>query len=280
MTVQLIVKGAGQRLVVNGRRETLIVGAARGARGAAGVGEKGDKGDPGDDGPPGASVHVIGHVPNEAALPLDGNNVNDAYVNDANGHLYVWSADDGWVDVGQFKGDKGDQGDPGDDGGPGPPGQPGTSIHIVGTVDDVSELPATGNTVGDVWTVQTADGVTLYQWTGALPWVSLGGLALPPARLVIDTLVDVALDATIAGVNITANDSSRNVTLVHPSQCHPDGVFVRKLGTGDKTCRVFPGGAAFRKPGDTTVYAIVDQYVRLHFTPARKSNGDWVYDVD
>ena len=55
----------------------------------------------------GTSIHIKGHVPTVQNLPtthLDG----DAYVVDANGHLYMWSDESGsWVDIGVFQGEAG-----------------------------------------------------------------------------------------------------------------------------------------------------------------------------
>lgn len=55
----------------------------------------------------GTSISVKGHVANVSSLPsthTDG----DAYVVDANGHLYMWSDEaDDWVDIGLFQGESG-----------------------------------------------------------------------------------------------------------------------------------------------------------------------------
>ena len=55
----------------------------------------------------GTSIHIKGHVSTVQNLPtthVDG----DAYVVDANGHLYMWSNESGsWVDIGVFQGEAG-----------------------------------------------------------------------------------------------------------------------------------------------------------------------------
>ena len=55
----------------------------------------------------GTSIHIKGHVSTVQNLPtthVDG----DAYVVDANGHLYMWSDESGsWVDIGVFQGEAG-----------------------------------------------------------------------------------------------------------------------------------------------------------------------------
>ena len=58
---------------------------------------------------------------------------------------------------------------------PGPAGETGGGITILGTLDDVSELPPVG-TVGDGWLI---DG-ELWTWTGEGEWVNLGPVGGPP----------------------------------------------------------------------------------------------------
>ena len=56
-------------------------------------------------------------------------------------------------------------------------GSDGTSVNIKGGVNVVSELPRTGNTIGDGYIVQ-ANG-HLYVWTGSLPWLDAGPIVGP-----------------------------------------------------------------------------------------------------
>ena len=72
------------------------------------------------------------------------------------------------------QGEKGDAGDPGPIGDMGPTGPAGTSVTILGTLDDPSELPTSGNTNGDGYLI---DG-ELWVWSGT-NWVNVGNIAGP-----------------------------------------------------------------------------------------------------
>lgn len=71
----------------------------------------------------------------------------------------------------------------GQDGAQGPAGADGTSIEIQGTKPTVADLPATGNTVGDLWIIdQTGGGATAgdgYVWTVGNTWLNIGPLRGP-----------------------------------------------------------------------------------------------------
>ena len=71
----------------------------------------------------------------------------------------------------------------GQDGVQGPAGADGTSIEIQGTKPTVADLPATGNTVGDLWIIdQTGGGATAgdgYVWTAENTWLNIGPLRGP-----------------------------------------------------------------------------------------------------
>lgn len=86
-------------------------------------------------------------------------------------------------------GPQGPQGNPGPQGDPGPqgpPGQAGTGINMRGTVPTVADLPATGNTEGDGWIVETVAGDpersnVLFVWDeDTSQFLDLGGIAGPP----------------------------------------------------------------------------------------------------
>lgn len=63
----------------------------------------------------------------------------------------------------------------GTQGPPGPPGPPGYGIGILGTFDDPSELPETGNTPGDAYLI----GGDLWVWDGTA-WTDAGPVQGPP----------------------------------------------------------------------------------------------------
>ena len=71
----------------------------------------------------------------------------------------------------------------GQDGAQGPAGADGTSINILGTKPTVSDLPATGNTVGDLWVIDQAgvnnDAGDGYVWTAEGTWLNIGLLRGP-----------------------------------------------------------------------------------------------------
>jgi hypothetical protein len=77
----------------------------------------------------------------------------------------------------------GSNGVDGQDGAQGPVGADGTSIEIQGTKLTVADLPATGNTVGDLWIIdQTGGGATAgdgYVWTAENTWLNIGPLRGP-----------------------------------------------------------------------------------------------------
>lgn len=78
------------------------------------------------------------------------------------------------VDLGNVVGPQGPQGEPGPTGPRGPKGEDGKSVTIKGTVDSASQLPQSGNTVGDGYII---DG-DLYVWDGS-EWNNVGKIQGP-----------------------------------------------------------------------------------------------------
>lgn len=123
----------------------------QGIQGVQGVqgeqGERGPKGDPGEDGQDGAGIDFTGEVDSYAELPsgLTAADAGKAYLNKADGLLYVWTGtsfpaegegaqfrgprgpkgDDGEQGIQGEQGPKGDTGDKGDPGDKGDQGDPG-----------------------------------------------------------------------------------------------------------------------------------------------------------
>jgi hypothetical protein len=60
-------------------------------------------------GPQGVSINFIGSVPTVGNLPATGNTINDAYIVDADGDLYVWDGSE-WDNIGQIVGPQGPTG--------------------------------------------------------------------------------------------------------------------------------------------------------------------------
>ncbi len=100
----------------------------------------GPTGPTGPQGVPGPSLQIRGSVVNAAALPTDAE-VNDAYISQADGDLYIWSGDQ-WVNAGQIVGPAGLDGEDGVTGPTGPTGATGQQ----GSKGDTGETGATGPT--------------------------------------------------------------------------------------------------------------------------------------
>jgi uncharacterized protein YcnI len=93
-----------------------------GATGAVGTtGATGLTGSTGPTGPQGTSIEFKGSVANTGSLPTGANDVNDAYIVDADGDLYVWDGAT-WNSVGQIVGPQGGTGPTGPTGETGPSG--------------------------------------------------------------------------------------------------------------------------------------------------------------
>lgn len=103
-------------------------GTTQGTAGGGGgtPGPQGPQGVPGPQGPAGSAVAIKGSVPTVGDLPPTGNALNDAYIVEANGHLYVWNGS-AWTDAGPIVGPQGPAGPVGPQGpaGPGGTGSPG-----------------------------------------------------------------------------------------------------------------------------------------------------------
>lgn len=97
-------------------------------------GPKGDKGDPGKDGADGTSIKILGKLNSEDELPPIGN-IGDAYIIGLS--IWVWSKNNNWINVGDFKGPKGDKGDQGIQGPKGDKGE-------TGAIGPKGEVGATG----------------------------------------------------------------------------------------------------------------------------------------
>lgn len=77
------------------------------------IAQKGEQGIQGEQGPQGTDIHFVGSVATVNQLPSTGNNINDAYIVDEDGDLYVWDGQLPWHNVGQIVGPQGIQGEPG-----------------------------------------------------------------------------------------------------------------------------------------------------------------------
>jgi hypothetical protein len=122
-----------------------------GATGAAST-VTGPTGPTGATGPQGTSINLKGSVANPAALPVGSNLVNDAYVVDSDGDLYVWNGA-AWQSVGQIVGPQGDTGPMG------PTGATGANSTVVGPTGSVGPTGPQGDT-GPTGAASTVTGPT------------------------------------------------------------------------------------------------------------------------
>ena len=91
----------------------------------------GELGPTGPTGPQGTSITVKGTVATFGQLPMGGNTVNDAWIVQSDGNLYVWTGSS-WTNAGQIVGPTGNQGPVGATGPTGPTGAPSTVTGPTG----------------------------------------------------------------------------------------------------------------------------------------------------
>lgn len=143
---------------------TVPVGGQTGPMGPQGPsGAQGLPGPSGPQGPAGTSITVIdgGAVATANLLPTLGNNPGDARLVIDTGELWVWNEPtQTWNNLGRVQG---------------PPGKDGTSVSIVGSVPDASQLPTTANK-GDGYI--TADNGSLHVFDGT-SWHDVGSVQGP-----------------------------------------------------------------------------------------------------
>jgi hypothetical protein len=167
------------------------------------TGPQGDQGDQGITGPTGATGPIVTGPTGPQGLGSQAKGAFDTYAEFAVGPgatvgevgdfylvyedntVYIYTADDGWIEAGALIGPTGPTG-PGVTGptgpvstipGPaGPTGPQGTSIRLLGSVNEVGSLPAEGNSINDAYIVQS-DG-DLYVWGGD-SWSSVGQIVGP-----------------------------------------------------------------------------------------------------
>ncbi len=97
----------------------------------------------GPTGPQGTSLNVRGSVATVGNLPPTGNVVNDAYIVQSNGNMYVWNGT-AWVDVGKIVGPTGPTGPTGAVGLTGPTGPTGAT-GITGATGPTGAAGSVGN---------------------------------------------------------------------------------------------------------------------------------------
>jgi len=144
----------------------------QGVKGDTGAtGNTGLQGTAGTNGTNGISLTPKGTVANVGALPSSGNVQGDLYF--VSGVAYAWDGT-AWQNMGSVVGPQGIQGVKGDTGTTGTAGTNGHSLTPKGNVATVGALPASGNTLGDLYYVV---GVA-YSWDGSA-WIDLGSVIGP-----------------------------------------------------------------------------------------------------
>jgi hypothetical protein len=103
----------------------------------------GEVGPVGPTGPQGTSITFKGSVSTFANLPTSSRVVNDAWIVDADGDLYVWSGSV-WTNAGQIVGPQGPVGPTGQTGLQGNPGPTGADSTVVGPTGPQGDLGPTG----------------------------------------------------------------------------------------------------------------------------------------
>jgi plastocyanin len=132
----------------------------KGDTGAASTvpGPQGPIGPQGPQGPQGVAVDLQGSVALIASLPTTGNSVNDAYIVDEDGDLYVWNGLS-WYSAGQIVGPQGPQGPQGIQG---PKGDTGNASTVAGPTGPQGPQGLQGpkGDTGDASTVAGPTGLT------------------------------------------------------------------------------------------------------------------------
>jgi hypothetical protein len=100
----------------------------------------GERGPQGPQGAQGTAIRLLGSKATVAALPSSGNTLNDAWIVEQDGNLYVWGGSS-WSNVGKIVGPTGSQGEQGIQGPEGPIGPTGTT----GEKGDTGDLGPTGS---------------------------------------------------------------------------------------------------------------------------------------
>jgi collagen type VII alpha len=181
-----------------------------GPTGSTGVtgstGPTGTTGSTGPTGPQGVNINFSGSVANTGALPT-GAAVNDAYIVDEDGNLWVWNGSS-WDDAGQIVGPQGQTGPTGNTGATGVTGETGAS----GGTTSTTTITANTATAVDTFTLSALNAgeylITIKQ-----------GTKRRTSKLVITsdgTTIDstefsvIVMGTAIAGVAVTTGVTGAN----------------------------------------------------------------------
>jgi len=148
-----------------------------GATGAAST-VTGPTGPTGATGPQGVAVDLKGSVALIASLPTTGNSVNDAYIVDEDGDLYVWNGTS-WYSAGQIVGPQGPTG---------PTGATGAASTVTGPTGSTGPTGPTG---------ATGDPSTVTGPTGPSGVISVTG---PITNSGTSTAANIGIDQTLLSI--------------------------------------------------------------------------------
>jgi hypothetical protein len=211
-------------------------------------------------GPQGTSINVQGSVSTAANLPLVGNSVNDAYIVDDNGDLYIWDGTN-WNNVGQIvgptgpsvTGPQGPQGPtgptganstvPGPQGGVGPTGPRGGVLYQITSTGEGGSFFVAGLTGNNPNLVAVRGEIMYFDVSG----VQLtNSLALRLSSGSTSNVPGTTNNSTTLGRNLTSTDTVIvwNVPLNAPSQIiYQDVTDANIAGVIDVVDKIGPTGA-------------------------------------
>jgi hypothetical protein len=199
----------------------------------------GERGPAGPTGAQGTAIRLLGSKATVGALPPTGNTLNDAWIVEADGNLYVWGGIS-WSNVGKIVGPTGSQGpqgiqgiqgiqgvkgDTGDTGPQGPQGNIGpTGASVTGATGDTGPTgPAVFNLIGPQYlastTLQPTDVASLVKVNSStataitVPADGTAGYTFPPGTQIVLTQLGVGQVTILgaAGVSILT-EGGRNIT--------------------------------------------------------------------
>jgi collagen type VII alpha len=200
----------------------------------------GDIGPTGPTGPQGISITFKGSVALSGQLPSVGNDINDAYIVDADGDLYVW---DGitWDNVGQIVGPQGPQGPKGDTGPAGDTGPTGADSTVEGPIGPQGDIGLTGDTGPTGATGAT--GPAFFNLIGPQYLESRTLIAADKASI-------VKINSSSASVVTVPLDGTDGFTFDIGTQ-----IVITQLGTGVVTIVGTPGVSILTEGGRVTTKA-------------------------
>lgn len=200
-----------------------------GPRGPQGYsGNQGPAGPQGAQGAPGTAINIRGSVPFVASLPASGNIINDAFIVDENGDLYLWNGTD-WFSAGQIVGPQGPVGPQGVEGPQGPTGAQGPQGETGATGPGYSVTSSTTQTISSSGTFNMAVTPTNNAFVvGDL--VKMTAVGVGPGFYIVGTVIAKPINylvieaSSAAGASPFSTFSSWIITLVGETGAAGPGV--------------------------------------------------------